>query len=613
MATTAEYANLAQAAYDNTSEPDGWKRIATSPVNDSGYQGAAFQRIGTNEIVLANRGTEPTQSTDLLADLQMVLRQVPDQYHDAQNFLQQVMDANNGANISITGHSLGGALSQLLGANTGLETVTFNPYGAKQLAEQLGIDPSASYQNIHNNQTQFDPVSRVPGSGQLGDMTTLAASTEWPAMALGLQLGLPGVTAVSLRSHLIDRFTKEIFNPNQDPSLLDDLKKTFADIGKDVWNKYKSIDDFILGQSRRNLDYYYSKQENRQPDPSQFNTYRIEYMSDPLALDLDGDGLETAAVNGYSGALFDHNNDGIKTATGWIKGDDGLLVRDLNGNGTIDSGAELFGDSTLLANGTKAANGFAALRDLDINGDGKVDANDAAFSELKIWRDINQDGISQADELKTLTELGIQSLNTATANTPVIGTSAGAQILTGSFTRTDGTTSTLADINLIQDNFHSEYANQIEIPEALQNLPNLQGMGRLRDLREAAALSPALASVLSQFAVAETRTEQKTLIDQLLLEWAKTDPKFNDSRIELFSLTDYSLLTYSKTSTNVIYLRRGQSLPNRIYIPYYADTQFQHRTHILDSVYGDQDSTRFVAFGTQVTNINTSYEYPITG
>ena len=161
MATTAEYANLAQATYNNTGAPDGWTRVGNSDPNNSGYQGAAFQRNGTNEIVVANRGTEPTQYTDLRADLQMGLRQVPDQFYDAQNFLQQVMDANNGANVSITGHSLGGALSQLLGAETGLETVTFNPYGAKQLAEQLGIDPNANYQNIHNNQTQFDPVSRL--------------------------------------------------------------------------------------------------------------------------------------------------------------------------------------------------------------------------------------------------------------------------------------------------------------------------------------------------------------------------------------------------------------------------------------------------------------------
>lgn len=36
---------------------------------------------------------------------------------------------------------------------------------------------------------------------------------------------------------------------------------------------------------------------------------------DPLALDLDGDGIETVGTQGYQGALFDHDKDGIRTST----------------------------------------------------------------------------------------------------------------------------------------------------------------------------------------------------------------------------------------------------------------------------------------------------------
>jgi hypothetical protein len=62
---------------------------------------------------------------------------------------------------------------------------------------------------------------------------------------------------------------------------------------------------------------------------------------DPLALDLDGDGIETIGINGYDTVLFDHNGDGVKTGTGWVKSDDGFLVLDRNGNGLIDDGSEL--------------------------------------------------------------------------------------------------------------------------------------------------------------------------------------------------------------------------------------------------------------------------------
>ena len=90
---------------------------------------------------------------------------------------------------------------------------------------------------------------------------------------------------------------------------------------------------------------------------------------DPLTLDLDGDGIETVGINTNNPILFDHDGDGVKTATGWIGSDDGLLVLDRNNNGTIDNGKELFGDNTVMSNGQTAADGFAALADLDSNAD----------------------------------------------------------------------------------------------------------------------------------------------------------------------------------------------------------------------------------------------------
>jgi hypothetical protein len=101
---------------------------------------------------------------------------------------------------------------------------------------------------------------------------------------------------------------------------------------------------------------------------------RFAPRADPLVLDLDGDGLETLGLNLASPVYFDHNADGIKTGTGWVKSDDAFLVLDRNGNGTIDDGRELFGDATPLnGKGTLdtsagiAAEGFAALAKEDTN------------------------------------------------------------------------------------------------------------------------------------------------------------------------------------------------------------------------------------------------------
>jgi hypothetical protein len=95
---------------------------------------------------------------------------------------------------------------------------------------------------------------------------------------------------------------------------------------------------------------------------------------------------------------------------------DGLLVRDVNGDGQINSGAELFGQSTALSGGGTARDGFEALADLDTDGDGWITEFDRDFSQLKVWADSNGDGITDAGEMFTLAELGISGLSV----TPVV-------------------------------------------------------------------------------------------------------------------------------------------------------------------------------------------------
>ncbi len=106
------------------------------------------------------------------------------------------------------------------------------------------------------------------------------------------------------------------------------------------------------------------------------------HRRDPLILDLDGDGIET--INLRSGAFFDHDGDGFAEQTGWVAPDDGVLALDRNGDGIISDGRELFGDQTILTNGTRAANGFEALAELDTNRDGKMYANTPARPWLRV-------------------------------------------------------------------------------------------------------------------------------------------------------------------------------------------------------------------------------------
>ena len=55
-----------------------------------------------------------------------------------------------------------------------------------------------------------------------------------------------------------------------------------------------------------------------------------------MAIDLDGDGIETVGSI-TNPVLFDHNADGIRAGTGWVRPDDAWLVLDRNANGLIVS------------------------------------------------------------------------------------------------------------------------------------------------------------------------------------------------------------------------------------------------------------------------------------
>ncbi len=92
---------------------------------------------------------------------------------------------------------------------------------------------------------------------------------------------------------------------------------------------------------------------------------------------------------------------GQPLVTEWPSAATPWIARDLDGDGAITSGAELFGSSTDLG-GITAKHGFQALAALDANGDGTIDARDPAFGELLLWTDRNNDRRSTADELRPL-------------------------------------------------------------------------------------------------------------------------------------------------------------------------------------------------------------------
>ncbi|HEX2162706.1 MAG TPA: hypothetical protein VHM02_02035 [Thermoanaerobaculia bacterium] len=174
----------------------------------------------------------------------------------------------------------------------------------------------------------------------------------------------------------------------------------------------------------------------------------------PIVVDLDRRGFRFSDLAG--GVRFDLDGDGEAESISWLAADsgDGWLALDRDGNGTIDDGAELFGNWTPQPPSPEP-HGFLALAVYDRpsaggDGDGAITAADAVFASLRLWIDGDRDGSSQEHELTPLAATGVRAIELAFVESERRDLH-GNRLRYASRVRLDGGTTRCADVFLLAE------------------------------------------------------------------------------------------------------------------------------------------------------------------
>jgi hypothetical protein len=185
---------MAGSAYRSTRDPknqfpipSGWSQYSLWPADPStGFEAVAFQNQCSNDIVISYAGTyDKDYSGDWLANIGLASGLGSAQLVQAAEYYLQVKAANPNANITFTGHSLGGGLAALMGVFFNQTAVTFDqaPF-LKSAKQSIAMDvlayltpkfPDATYPQISS---WLSPLTRFIAPVDLLTDTLPARATK---------------------------------------------------------------------------------------------------------------------------------------------------------------------------------------------------------------------------------------------------------------------------------------------------------------------------------------------------------------------------------------------------------------------------------------------------
>lgn len=174
------YAELANAAYSDAPNVKGWEDISSLfpdyTASMTGFRAFVFQN--KSEVVISFRGTDTARdwATNLTLGEGQLL-QAAKLYVATQTYCQ--------CKVTLTGHSLGGGLAQVIAASSRTKGVAFDP---APFAAAISKLPKSAFSNVISFRNSNDPLTMVSGGLTVGKMITVKNTAEistFQSVALG--------------------------------------------------------------------------------------------------------------------------------------------------------------------------------------------------------------------------------------------------------------------------------------------------------------------------------------------------------------------------------------------------------------------------------------------
>ena len=154
-ALLSRFADLAYSRPDHLDNPanlpTGWKLVDS--IVEPPFSGFAFQNTTTGEIVVSYRGVDGVNDGSVAKDL--LTGDWNPQFQKGLDFLEQIGDRTDlfpnffdKSQLLVTGHSLGGAIAQVVAYAYGLDGSTIDPAGAVRIVTEEGFRLAAAEKGL---------------------------------------------------------------------------------------------------------------------------------------------------------------------------------------------------------------------------------------------------------------------------------------------------------------------------------------------------------------------------------------------------------------------------------------------------------------------------------